>query len=103
MVRKLRRWRRVVHETPEDFLDVSDRVDDICERRARNSELIESHVTESGMLMKREEVAVVLEVEFVQTSFNRQVKSMPQEVAVGYWYLVILIWVLLLRDLALFQ
>lgn len=92
MVRELRRWRRVVHETPEDFLDVSDRVNDICERPTRGSELIESHVTESGMLMKREEVAVVLEVEFVQTSFDRYLKRKPQEVAVGFWYTVSLAW-----------
>lgn len=92
MVRELRRWRRVVHETPEDFLDVSDRVNDICERRTRDSELIESHVTESGMLMKREEVAVVLEVEFVQTSFDRYLKRKPQEVAVGFWYTASLAW-----------
>ena len=92
MVRELRRWRWVVHETPEDFLDVSDRVNDICERPTRGSELIESHVTESGMLMKREEVAVVLEVEFVQTSFDRYLKRKPQEVAVGFWYTVSLAW-----------
>ena len=92
MVRELRRWRRVVHETPEDFLDVSDRANDIRERRTRDSELIESHVTESGMLMKREEVAVVFEVEFVQTPFDRYLKRTPQEAAVGFWYMDCLAW-----------
>ena len=64
----------------------------ICERHTRDSELIESHATESGMLMKREEVAVVLEMEFVQTSFDRYLKRTPQEAAVGFWYMDCLAW-----------